>query len=740
MPQRPGYIYSAADYGPKEIELQRLFRLQRDDARNYFLTVIKPRLDRSYKLYIAYGGDRQREIKKWQSNVQIPYVQAAVETMVPRIVDARPEFSVRGRNADDQMKAEKQEELGDYFWEVAGMDATNEDFVRATLIYGTGFLQVSWKKDVRKLKYLKTKDVASKKYVWEEKEKTYFDGPMCEWVDNYNLWYDWHNTSRKTKQFWFKRFVLTEAEIKRRYPMADKERLALALASPGGDLIDYAAIRQQVRTTNLYTTKSSASEMFSASGTVYGTDKYLSTQDDTMKMYEVFEWWRPFDDSYSVIVGGSYVPIFKDGAMPIPFDFKESPFIEAQYLKIPGEFEGYGLPLILESPQIMLNLVKNQRLDAATLSIHKMWIVNPLANINKDELVTRPFGIIYSIDPNGVREIQFSDIKMSAYKEEELLKNDMQYASGVDDFSMGVGGGSSSATEVRHLRESTLERVRMFVNHLGDAYADVLRYWMDMTRQLFSEQMTIRIIGEDGTQQFPLIEKDDLMGFYDYRATVLPSIAGQDEVKKKQDMDLYQLLINLPFIDPQKLTTRVIQDWGWSLDGITKPEEQAAEQQIDPATGQPVAQDPNAAPAGAPPGMPPGMPPAGAPQMPPPPGMPPTGAPAGAGGPGFDGMGGPGLIPRSSLRHVISHLRRPGETFGSQGSNFGQFSMPVNLLNNSGVPPTVKGVGQPKKEAYKIPNIAGANRTGKVNTNIASKNKNASVGSSILNRTFNIQR
>jgi hypothetical protein len=742
MPARPGYIYSASDFGSKEIELQRLFRLQRDDARNYFLTVIKPRLDRSYKLYIAYGGDRQREIKKWQSNVQIPYVQAAVETMVPRIIDARPEFTVLGRNEDDQMKAQKQQELMDYFWEVAGMDSTTEDFVRATLIYGIGFLQVSWKKDVRKLKYLRTKDIASKKYEWKEEEKTYFDGPMCEWVDNYTLWYDWHNTARRSKQFWFKRIVLTGGEIRRRYPMADKERLQLALNSPGGDLIDYAAIRQQVRTTNLYTTKDSASQMISASGTVYGTDKYFSTQDDTLKMYEVYEWWRPFDDAYSVIVGGSNVPIFKNGVMPIPMDFKEAPFIDASYLKIPGEFEGYGLPLILESPQIMLNLVKNQRLDAATLSIHKMWIVNPLANINKDELVTRPFGIIYSIDPNGVREIQFSDIKISAYKEEELLKNDMQYASGVDDFSMGVGGGSNSATEVRHLRESTLERVRMFVNHLGDAYADILRYWMDMTRQLFTDKMTIRIIGENGQQEFPLIEKDDLKGNYDYRATVLPSIAGQDEVRKKQDMDLYQLLINLPFVDPQKLTARVITNWGWTLEGISKPEGEV-QPQIGP-DGQPIpgAQDPAAMMAAMGGSAPGGAPSQGMPALPPSP-QDMSLSQGGMGGPGFDGAGGPGiqLMPRSSLRHVVSHLRRSGESYGSGGSSYSQFSEPVNLLRQGGIPPTPKGVPVPDKSQYRMPNIAGHNRKpgGKVDTNIKLRNT-TSTQSGVLNRAFNIQK
>lgn len=741
MASRPGYLYRPSDFGKKEEELWRLFQLQVSDARNYFLSIIKPRLDRSYKLYIAYGGDRQREIKKWQSNVQIPYIQAAVETMVPRIVDARPEFVVLGRTEDDQLRAEKQQELMDYFWEVAGMDSTTEDFVRATLIYGIGFLQVSWKKDVRKLKFLRSKDIGSKKYDWKEEERTFFDGPMCEWVDNYNLWYDWHNTARKSKQFWFKRLVLTKGEILRRYPMADKERLSLAFNAPGGDLTDYASIRQQVRTTNLYTTKSSAAEIFSAPGTSYGSDKYNNVQDDNIKMYETYEWWRPFDDAYATVVGGSQVPIFKGGSMPIPMDFKEAPFIDASYLKIPGEFEGYGLPLILESPQIMLNLVKNQRLDAATLSIHKMWIVNPLANINKEELVTRPFGIIYSIDPNGVREIQFSDIKMSAYKEEELLKNDMQYASGVDDFSMGVGGGAGSATEVRHLRESTLERVRMFVNHLGDAYSDVLRYWMDMTRQLFTDKMTIRIIGDDGKQHFPLIEKSDLQGHYDYRAKVLPSIAGQDEVKKKQDMDLYQLLINLPFIDPQKLTTRVIADWGWSLDGITRPEGEAPPSVGPDGQPVPVGQgDPNAMMAAAG-GVPPGMPPQGAV-----PGMPPGLPPMGAQPPGMDGAGGPGLqglIPRSSLRSVVKHLRRTGESYGGSGSGFTQFSNPINLLLSGGVPPTPKGVpAMDKSKSWVMPNLAGLNRKpgGKVDTNVPSGRRNADAQSAILNKTFSLQK
>lgn len=718
--------YNPTKFGGKEeAALHNLFIQQMEDARQYFMNVTRPRLDRAYKLYIAYGGDRAMEIQKWQANIFVPYIQAVVETMMPRILDARPEFTVIGRTEDDHLKAQKQQQLGDYFWELAKMDETAEDLVRAALVYGTGYLQVSWKKDVRKQKFLKTKDMASKKFEWKEEERVFYDAPYCEWVDNYSLWYDWHNTNRKSKQFWFKRLIMTEAEIRRKYPGADEERLAAAFASQGGDLTDYAAIRSTAKTIHESISRSGNRNGELSGASQYTSSRFLNTNVTQMEMYEVFEWTRPYDDAFAVMVGASYVPILKDAVMPIPYDFKEAPFIEVPYLKIPGEFEGYGLPLILENPQILLNMVKNQRIDAATLSIHRMWIVNPLANINREELVARPFGIIYSIDPQGVREVQFSDIKASAYREEDMLKSDMRYASGVDDFSMGVGGGASSATEIRHLRESTLERVRLFVNHLGNAYADVLRYWMDMQRQLFTKDMTIRIIGDNGEVEFPLIEKDDLMGLFDYRAVVLPSIAGQQDIKKKQDMDLFQLLINLPFIDGRKLTAKVIQPWGWNLDTISQNEEpqpgamgpdgQPVEGSAD-VLGQQMPQDPGMAAGGMPPG---GMPPELAAMM-------------GGGAPAPQGGGGLRSISPQVLSNALGLLRKPGE-IQSGTSPFAQASAPIDLLaKGAGGPPTVKGV------PTSTTNPRGHNRSGKVNTDV-SRGGNSNPEAELQRRAISTQ-
>ncbi len=104
--------YSASDYSQDEVELMKTFYLQMNDARQNFLYNIKPRLDRAYKLYVGYTGDRQLQIKKWQANIFVPYVQAVVETLMPRVLDARPDFTVQGRTADDQLKSEKQQQLG----------------------------------------------------------------------------------------------------------------------------------------------------------------------------------------------------------------------------------------------------------------------------------------------------------------------------------------------------------------------------------------------------------------------------------------------------------------------------------------------------------------------------------------------------------------------------------------------------------------------------------------------------
>lgn len=701
-------VYNPKDWGgKKEEKFLNKFRLRRDDAKLYFKNYIVPRLDRSYKLYVSYNGDRAAELarlkKKWMANIFVPYIHAVVETLMPRILDARPDFNAQGRSEDDQLKTSKINQLTDYTWEISKMDDVSEDVVRSSIVYGMGYMQPYWKKLIKEMKYLVSGSLDGKsKIKWETKEQVYYDAPCTEAVDNYTLMYDWHNIPKESKQYWFKRKLLTEDSIKEKYPYYNKKRLKIALMQSPDDTKDYAAIRNQVKKTHTQINKGD-----DTNGGIYSAgDNRYQNADDIMKINEVYEVYYPFEDVFAVMVND--MPILKGIYMPFPYDYKEAPFIGVPFLKLPFEYEGVGVPLILENPQIMLNTMKNQRLDTVTLSIHKMWIINPLANINKEELVVRPFGLIYSPDPQGVREVEFSDVKASAYKEEELLKSDMRYASGVDDFSMAVGGGAGSATEIRHLRESTLERVRLFINHLGSAYAELMRYWFSMYRQFFTDDIKIRILGENGEELFPIIEKDDLKGEFDFKAAVYPSIAGKNDIDKKQSMDLYQLLINLPFVDQEKLTGKVLRHWNWTLDSVIKKEN--GMKGMPSADGGILGE----------------------------PGMPIDSAMAGAVGPGADGSlpSETGMAPKIKSGAIPADvIKKAMEMLGEGKAPFSEAASPINLLNTMGqLPPTVA----PTKESRPVTtNPRGLNRGGKVNTNLPIKNYPAE--GNIANQAENLQ-
>jgi hypothetical protein len=168
----------------------------------------------------------------------------------------------------------------------------------------------------------------------------------------------------------------------------------------------------------------------------------------------------------------------------------------------------------------------------------------------------------------------------------------------------------------------------------------------------------------------------------------------------------------MPFIDPKKLTGKVIGDWGWSLDSLVAEEQ------------------PDAAMAGMEGGAEGELPPEMA---------------AMAGGASPEEMGTPGMaempsgraIPSSVAQNAISLLRNPGEQVGMGGmSAFAQAANPINLLQTQGLPPTVRGAGQ---QAGQTTNPRGLNRGGKVNTNIPNNTAYSAEGN-IMNRANNIQR
>jgi hypothetical protein len=197
-------------------------------------------------------------------------------------------------------------------------------------------------------------------------------------------------------------------------------------------------------------------------------------------------------------------------------------------------------------------------------------------------------------------------------------------------------------------------------------------------------------------------------------------------------MDLFQLLISLPFVDQRKLTSKVLTDWGWSLDSIAQSQDaQAAQGQGAPP------QDPNAAAGGQPPQG--GQPQQSGPDL--------SALMAQAGG----GQGQPSAqestpmpqtqhIDPSVVQQALSMMRQPTpQGPGADSTGFSGASSPMDILGaQPGTAPTA-GLGAAPTHGKTGPNQRGHNRGGKVNTTVSQHQQHSNPESALQTQSQNIQ-
>ena len=527
-------------YAPKdeELKLQKLVTTRFKESKDYFRAYRKPKLDQCYKNFRGYGGDRLAELKKiggddWMSNMFVPMTASHIRTIHPRTVDAKPELKVDGRTTEDMRKAIYAQAILDYVWEKANMESKMRDYVWQALVYGTTVGKVLWRTEML-IKTDKVIDEDSLEVKDVEEKKELYNDPDFEVVDIYNFYPDPYATSIDDARYVCQRYLLTKEQILRTYSgLKNTEYLT---KNSGGDITDDTTVRKDI--------------LVQADGGSSGGSGQQNTAESTL--FEVCEYWER--NRFVLMVGDVIMKESKNVLTP-----GYLPFTVVAYEKLPFEFYGIGICEQLEQPQHTLNVIRNQRVDNVTLSIQKMFIANPYALISKKDLVSRPFGLIRTSDINAVKPIDVPPMNESAYREDALALDAGRMATGIDDWSRGEQGpASTTATAVTTQKESTLERIKLFISQLEtDCYQKLMRYWVSMAHDLY-ESKTLDRITDNGidietiskgidrpvTIRNPkgdiktFVSKDDLMGYFDFRALSMSTLAATKELKLKRILDI----------------------------------------------------------------------------------------------------------------------------------------------------------------------------------------------------------
>src|SRR3989344_4342698 len=267
-----------------------------------------------------------------------------------------------------------------------------------------------------------------------------------------------------------------------------------------------------------------------------------------LTLFEIVERWT--DDMMTVFLPMDGTPIeIKDGENP--YDHQSKPFSRTGFFPRAFSFYWLGIPKLVDHLQELLNSVTNQRVDAITMKIHSMIAAAPVAlpGYKQSTISIRPLGILWTNDPNSVRELKFGDVNSSAFIEPDHIKEAMRIAVGIDEYTTTAGADTKqTATVASFMREATLEGVKLFLIMLRGSYITHFEHWICMIKQFWTTKGVMPDKAVAILMRHGLItpETENIEGLFDdeYEISLesTSALASSSELKKAKDLELWDLI------------------------------------------------------------------------------------------------------------------------------------------------------------------------------------------------------
>lgn len=496
---------------------------------------LKQKWDNYYDLYRGVLDSRTKAA--WQAQIFVPYVFSTIETIVPRIVAGRPKINVIPREEGDNDYARVQGHLLDYFWDQMKMDEQLPDIVRQMLIYGTSIVKLIWTKRLEEVEEEIPNDPNFPELGQEsvKVDKEVENHPVVEMVDLYDFFWDpkgfdidscgWvaHRTYRSYDYL----MKMQKQGLYKNIPLLEKDKNTPFMGET------------DKTSRNINTNDPQAT----------------SGKSDKEANIELIEYW---EDDRVVTIANRKVVIRDEKN---PFAHGKKPFVRFVDQSLPKEFCGVGEVEPIETLQKELNDMRNQRMDNASLILNRMWLVLNGANVDENELVSDVGGIIHTDKLEGVQPIYSPEIPNSSYREETLIKADIQQATGVTDYTKGIASealANETATGISMMQEAGNSRLKLKMMNIEAGIREIGSLTISLSKQFITEDMAIRILG-DTEPQWLLVKPEELKDNFDLIVEAGPRLLENDAIAKRQALELFQMFAGDQLIDQLELRRYILQ-------------------------------------------------------------------------------------------------------------------------------------------------------------------------------------
>lgn len=424
----------------------------------------------------------------FRARLFIPYSFTAVETAIPRMVEAifssDPIVAVKPEEQNDANDAKLVEQVLGYQFRKMDYLSTFIPQAKDVFVIGSCFGKVDWREEYQYKKRIAREIVPDEetgqemeipviddngKPVLEKVPVQLFNDAFIYYVDPYKFLMDPKASPVDPIGTSEAVILITETTIKK---LKQMEELGIykkisEVEKCKGSIPFYEG---EERFTNVDVTKPS---------------QFSDKHSDRVLLYEYWE-----DDR--VIVVAEEKVVIRDE--PNPFWHCRKPFIQARICPT-NEIYGIGFMEMIRANQNEINDRHNQRADNITLALNRMYIIARDADVDYEMLLSEPGGIILSNYPDGVTPLAQPDVTQSAFAEIKELEDTIDRTLGIHDPSRGKPTDRQTATGTIALQEQANMRFKLMIMEFSRMLARAAEFMVDLNEQFMPEEKEIRLTG-----------------------------------------------------------------------------------------------------------------------------------------------------------------------------------------------------------------------------------------------------
>jgi len=257
---------------------------------------------------------------------------------------------------------------------------------------------------------------------------------------------------------------------------------------------------------------------------------------------EVWEYWGLWDPKgdgnfkeYIITVANGDVVISIEENF---YDYKFKPFVACPNFIRENEF--YGVPELLAVRSLIkeANTLRNARLDNINISVNPMWVVDRAAGVNSKSLYSRPNGIVWTNDINGIQPLRPQDPSIGSQNEMQFIQQDIQNATALVNSAPAVNQLGKqfgrSATGVNFIQSFSSSRLGLKARMLSELFYKRMAWIMLMTnRQFVTEEKWVRVSDPNAQNPFETLPPDAFFRKFDFVVKTNLDTGGPEQQLQK---------------------------------------------------------------------------------------------------------------------------------------------------------------------------------------------------------------